>query len=330
MYTAAGLLMLLLVVVGVDDSFDVPVIDWIAGSAIAFGLIFIIAAAKLPVAGLPAGLLVAAALVSAAVVASGEADTPFALLYIWIAIEGWYFLGPRAAAGVTGVSLLSSAAAMAAVAEPYDNGVTWWLMVAGTTVTVAALAGVLRLRADRLVAALADVASHDALTGVLNRVGFQGHLDTEMARARRYTLPLAVVLADLDHFKAVNDTFGHRSGDGALAAFADLCRTHTRPDDRIARVGGEEFVLLLPYTDTAGALAIAERLRHAMHVHLASPDGKPITASFGVAAHPHDGSDVEMLLGNADRALYAAKSLGRDRTVAFGPSVDRPPLTSAL
>jgi diguanylate cyclase (GGDEF)-like protein len=316
--------------VGVDDSFDVAVIGWLGRSAIAFGLVFIIAAAKVPVSGLPAGLLVATAIVSAAVVASGEADTPFILLYIWIAIEGWYFLRPRGAGAVTAVSVLASAAAMAVVARPEDNAMTWWLMVAGTTVTVAALAAVLRLRADRLVATLADAASHDALTGVLNRTGFQRHADAEMTRACRYDLPLAIVIADLDHFKAVNDTFGHGSGDGALAAFADLCRAQMRPHDRIARVGGEEFVLLLPHTDRSGAVAAAERLRHAMHTHLASPDGKPITASFGVAAHPHDGSDVEMLLGNADRALYAAKSLGRDRTVAFGPSVDRPPLTSAL
>ncbi|MEA2229144.1 MAG: diguanylate cyclase [Solirubrobacteraceae bacterium] len=329
MYTAAGLLMLSLLVVGVDDSFDVPVIDWLAGSAIGLGLIFIVAAAKLPVSGMPAGLLLATAIISAAVVASGEADTPFALLYIWIAIEGWYFLGPRGAGVVTAVNVLASAAAMAIVARPEDNAITWWLMVAGTTVTVAVLAAVLRLRADGLVATLAEAASRDALTGVLNRAGFQGHADREMARACRHDLPLAIVLADLDHFKAVNDTFGHRGGDGALAAFADLCRAHTRPDDRIARVGGEEFVLLLPHTDRAGAVAIAERLRHAMHAHLTSPDGTPITASFGVAAHPDDGSNVEMLLGEADRALYAAKSLGRDRTIATGAG-DRSPLASAL
>jgi diguanylate cyclase (GGDEF)-like protein len=278
---------------------------------------------------MPAGLLLITAITSGAVVASGEADTPFALLYIWIGIEGWYFLPPRGAGVITAVSVLASAGAMAVVATPYDNATTWWLMVAGTTVTVAALAAVLRLRADRLVGTLADAASRDALTGVLNRAGFQGHADAEMARARRYELPLAVVLVDLDHFKAVNDTFGHRGGDRALAAFADLCGAHTRPDDRIARVGGEEFVLLLPYTDKAGAVAIAERLRQAMHAHLATPDGKPITASFGVAAHPHDGSDVEMLLANADRALYAAKSLGRDRTIASGTAVDRSPVPSA-
>jgi diguanylate cyclase (GGDEF)-like protein len=320
MYTAGGLLVLAILWVGVDDSFDVPLVAGVAGAAVAIGSSLFIASALLPASGMLAGLLLAAAMVSTAVVASGEADTPLAVLYIWIVVMGWYFLRPRGAGVLTAANLLASAAAMMVVAHPEDNAVTWWLMVAGTMVTVGTLTAVLRLRGDRLVATLADAATHDALTGALNRAGFQEHSESEMARACRHDVPLALVLADLDDFKGLNDSFGHRTGDGVLAAFAELCQAHIRPDDRVARVGGEEFVLLLSHTDEAGAVATAERIRRAMHAHLASPDGTPVTASFGVAAHPDAGSDVETLLGNADRALYTAKSLGRDRTIASGAS----------
>jgi diguanylate cyclase (GGDEF)-like protein len=322
MFTAGGMLVLLILFLGVDDSFDVPMIAGLAGTAEAVGLVCMIAAAKLPASGLLVGLLLAVVIVSAAVVASGEADTPLAMLYIWIAVEGWYFLSPRGAASLTVITVLASAAAMTVVANDEDNAATWWVMVVGTTLAVAALAAVLRLRGDRLVATLADAASHDPLTGLLNRRGFQQQTGTEMARARRYNVPLAVVVADFDHFKALNDTFGHGSGDDALAAFAELCRANTRPHELIARVGGEEFALLLPNTGEAGAMVTAERIRQAMRAHLASPAGNPVTASFGVAAYPEHGTDIETLLGNADRALYAAKSRGRDRIVTFDASFD--------
>jgi diguanylate cyclase (GGDEF)-like protein len=320
LFTAAGLLALAVLFLGVDESFDVPVLAGLAGGAEAVGITFMIAAAKLPASGLLGGLLLAVVMVSATVVASGEADTPFALLYIWVAVEAWYFLRPRAAAALTAITLLASAVAMAVVANEQDNAATWWVMVVGTALAVAGLAAVLRLRGDRLVATLADAASLDPLTGLLNRRGFDQRAGREMARARRYNVPLAIVVADLDHFKALNDTFGHGTGDEALAAFGELCRANTRPDELVARVGGEEFALLLPNTDATGAVTTAERLRRAMHAHLTTPAGDAVTASFGVSAHPQHGTDVETLLGAADRALYVAKRRGRDRTVAFDAS----------
>jgi diguanylate cyclase (GGDEF)-like protein len=325
MFTAAGLLVLLMLFLGVDDSFEVPLIAGMAGSAVAVGLLFITAAARLPVWGLVAALLLALAMSSAAVVASGEADTPFALLYIWVEVEGWYVLRARDARALTAMTILASGATMAVVATEYDNAMTWWVMLVGTTLTVATLAAVLRSRADRLVATLAEAASSDPLTGLLNRRGFREHAGKEMARARRYDVPLAIVVADLDHFKALNDTFGHRSGDDALSAFAALCRANTRPFDLIARMGGEEFAFLLPNTAEAEAAITADRVRRAMHAQLASPDGNPVTASFGVAAHPDHGADLETLLANADRALYVAKSRGRDRTIAFDAAFDAVP-----
>jgi diguanylate cyclase (GGDEF)-like protein len=320
MFTAAGLLVLLMLSLGVDDSFEVPLIAGMAGSAVAVGLLFITAAARLPVWGLVAALLLALAMSSAAVVASGEADTPFALLYIWVEVEGWYVLRARDARALTAMTILASGATMAVVATEYDNAMTWWVMLVGTT-----LAAVLGPGPHRHVPTLAEAASSDPLTGLLNRRGFREHAGKEMARARRYDVPLSIVVADLDHFKALNDTFGHRSGDDALSAFAALCRANTRPFDLIARMGGEEFAFLLPNTAEAEAAITADRVRRAMHAQLASPDGNPVTASFGVAAHPDHGADLETLLANADRALYVAKSRGRDRTIAFDAAFDAVP-----
>jgi diguanylate cyclase (GGDEF)-like protein len=319
MYTAAGLLTLFMLFLGVDESFNTPLIAAMGASAVVIGLTGSIAAARLPAAVMGPGLVLAVGFTSGAVVASGEADTPFALLYIWIAVESWYILTPREAGALTVIAVVASAATMAWVAQEHDNAATWWVMITGTTVTVAALTGVLRMRGEHLVARLADAASRDPLTGLLNRRGFQEAAAREIARARRHDIPLAVVTADLDHFKDLNDSFGHGSGDEALVAFAALCATTSRSQDLIARVGGEEFAFLLPHTDRKGALCIAERIRERMRTEVVSPDGSPLTASFGVAEFPNHGGDVDTLLAAADRALYVAKSGGRDRTVAAVP-----------
>jgi diguanylate cyclase (GGDEF)-like protein len=317
MFMTAGLLVLFMLLLGVDHSFDVPVITALGSGAVALGLIVITAARRLPASGMLPVLLLAVALVSASVVASGEADTPFAMLYVWIGVEGWYLLRPRGASALTAMTVLASAATMTFVANEHDNNATWWVMVAGTTVAVAALAAVLRLRAERLVVVLSEAATHDPLTGVLNRRGFEERAATEIGRARRSQASVAFVAADLDHFKALNDRFGHPCGDEALAGFAELCRANSRSHDLVARVGGEEFALLLPETGEARAVAIAERIRQAMHRQLSSPDGVPVTASFGVATYPSQGTEIETLRRNADRALYDAKLRGRDRTVAY-------------
>jgi diguanylate cyclase (GGDEF)-like protein len=318
MFVSAGALVLVTLLLGVDESFNVPLIAALGAAGVVIGLIVVLAAPRLPAAVMGPGLLLAVGFTSTSVVASGEADTPFALMYIWIAVDSWYVLRPREAGALTAIAVIASGAAMASVAQEHDNALTWWVMVTGTTLTVAVVAAVLRLRADRLVAYLASAASRDPLTGLLNRRGFQESADREMASARRYDVALAVVTADLDHFKGVNDSFGHHSGDEALVKFAALCGASARSQDLIARVGGEEFAFLFPHTDGPGAVCMAERIRQGMRTDVLSPDGTPLTASFGVAEFPDDGDDVDTLLAAADRALYAAKSGGRDRTVAVG------------
>ena len=162
---------------------------------------------------------------------------------------------------------------------------------------------------------LRELAMTDALTGAANRRAFMAAADREYARARRYRLPLAVVAIDIDHFKRINDTFGHAAGDVALQAVAAACNEQIRASDYFGRLGGEEFAILLPETDCEPALALAERLRvsiAAMHV-TADDAVMTMTSSFGVATLGPADADASNLLQRADEALYAAKRGGRNR-----------------
>jgi diguanylate cyclase (GGDEF)-like protein len=158
----------------------------------------------------------------------------------------------------------------------------------------------------------------DDLTGLVNRRRFIEALDAEVARARSFGSPLTIVLADLDNFKQVNDEFGHHGGDVVLRAFADLIRSHVRDVDVSGRIGGEEFAILLPETDGAGASRVAERMRRSLNdVPIPVSDGASIhvAASFGVAALA-PGQSGDDLLRAADAALYRAKDEGKNRVVA--------------
>ena len=156
-------------------------------------------------------------------------------------------------------------------------------------------------------------AATDPLTGLPNKRGLDDTLKRLMAQANRALTPLSAIAVDLDHFKDVNDTWGHERGDEVLAAFAVMLRSHLRGSDVAARSGGEEFIVLLPATDRAGALRVAEHLRLATRSITVPELPKTLTASFGVATFPDDVMDAEGLLRLADRALYAAKQRGRDR-----------------
>ncbi len=173
-------------------------------------------------------------------------------------------------------------------------------------------------------------ATTDPLTGIANRRRVDEELLRQVARARRYRQPFAAVLADLDHFKAVNDTYGHDVGDEVLVTAVARLRSAIRGTDLLGRWGGEEFVILAPQTSHADACALAERCRVAITDHGHEDPGKRITASFGVATLDVDEDDARSLTRRADLAMYAAKSEGRDRVVGIaGPSetgeVDRLP-----
>ncbi|SAL44686.1 diguanylate cyclase [Caballeronia choica] len=162
---------------------------------------------------------------------------------------------------------------------------------------------------------LSAEARHDALTGALSRRYFLDTLRHEVELARAAGTPLSVAIADLDHFKQINDRFGHASGDRALEHFVEVCRAQLRPSDAIGRLGGEEFGLLLPQTALADAQAVLERLRKRFHhehcAHL--PEDAVLSVSIGITELA-EGDATEWILSRADLALYEAKSRGRDRS----------------
>jgi diguanylate cyclase (GGDEF)-like protein len=166
----------------------------------------------------------------------------------------------------------------------------------------------------------------DGLTGLANRRQCEETLASELARLERFGGPLAVVVADLDWFKDVNDRYGHPSGDAVLREFADLLRETVRDVDLAGRWGGEEFMLILPGTDLAGGAQVAERIRVALAGRIVlSADGSPIpvTASFGVAATPPASTAAE-LFSSADAALYEAKRNGKNRVETAPEAVAHP------
>jgi diguanylate cyclase (GGDEF)-like protein len=180
------------------------------------------------------------------------------------------------------------------------------------------LAGHARIALDnaRLHSVVRRQAVTDELTDLANRRRFMEALRQEVARSARLETPLALVLFDLDHFKQINDRCGHQAGDGVLRAAADVIRDRVRETDLAARIGGEEFAVILPGTDLSGAVALAEHLRHDLSAGVVVPSMEmTLTASFGVAEH-HRGEPAEALIGVADRALYRAKAEGRDRVHA--------------
>jgi diguanylate cyclase (GGDEF)-like protein len=153
----------------------------------------------------------------------------------------------------------------------------------------------------------------DGLTGLPNRRSIDDTLKRMAAHAGRTSSPLSVVLFDLDHFKQINDVYGHEKGDEVLAAIGAVATATLRASDFAGRFGGEEFALLLPDTDRDGAVEVAEKLRKAVAEVAVAGVSRQVTTSLGVASIPRDASEPTLLLRAADRALYLAKAQGRNR-----------------
>jgi diguanylate cyclase (GGDEF)-like protein len=178
------------------------------------------------------------------------------------------------------------------------------------------------IRAKAVRDAFAREATTDGLTAILNRRGLELRAEEAFDLARRYERPLACLMVDIDHFKRVNDTHGHRGGDAVLRQVAERIRSATRISDIVGRYGGEEFVLLLPETDEENAVLAAEKVRRQIAdepLLVASQTGAPATVelrvSVGVACFDVCTIDAAELISSADAALYQAKRLGRDRVV---------------
>jgi diguanylate cyclase (GGDEF)-like protein len=225
---------------------------------------------------------------------------------------GWALALPfAAAAGFMGMRYLVALrhpGQLAQLPEP-----TLWAFV---TLTLLLNVSLVACVLTRLLAVLRQRAEHDGLTGLMNRRAFETRLRYEQLRAQRQPPGFALIMIDLDHFKRINDEQGHAAGDEALAQTAARLRGQLREIDALARLGGEEFAVLLPATPLAGALQVAERLRATLAEEPMRLQGQPraVTASFGVA-HSERG-EPDSLLQRADAALYRVKGSGRNAVAA--------------
>ena len=186
----------------------------------------------------------------------------------------------------------------------------------------------------RFEAHLAHLAEHDPLTGLLNRRGFETELDRQAAGVTRYGPSGALVMLDLDHFKEVNDTLGHLTGDELIVSIAGVLNRTARGTDIVARLGGDEFAIILPHAVRAEAQAVAEKIVRAVRNQVTVLSGdhrRVVTASVGVAMFDDPGLGGEGVLLNADLALYAAKNAGRNRFSFYdGASTSRAPTKARL
>jgi diguanylate cyclase (GGDEF)-like protein len=161
------------------------------------------------------------------------------------------------------------------------------------------------------------LSANDGLTGLLNRRAFEDRWNGEVARVRRHGRPISIAAIDIDYFKQFNDTYGHAAGDTALRSVARVIQNRVRGGDFVARLGGEEFVVALPETNSAAALSVAEGLRRAVAENPIAIPGRAtsasVTISIGVASWPEHGEEVTRLLERADDYLYEAKLAGRDQ-----------------
>ena len=221
-------------------------------------------------------------------------------------------LGLLALRAIVAHQLLSSSWTSA---EVMKDPLLYVYLAASTSVVFAATAMILGRTVDRL----DELATSDALTGLHNRRHFDSHLKEELLRARRYGTALSLLLVDLDGLKPLNDRYGHEAGDEALKMIARVLKATCRATDIVARVGGDEFTVLAPFTSAAVAVELAERVRAKISA-TALPWGH-VTASIGIADLVQTGvSHPEALLAAADRALYEAKAAGRDRSSLAPPS----------
>ena len=162
---------------------------------------------------------------------------------------------------------------------------------------------------------LQQIARQDSLTGALTRRGFFAEVEKEFRRAGRYDRPSTLVAIDVDHFRAINDRYGHSAGDAVLVSIANACMANMRRSDIFGRLGGEEFALLLPETDAEEARDAAERIRRMIESTIVQVGGTEVraTVSMGIAPHPAEGETAAVWLAEADIALYEAKQFGRNR-----------------
>jgi diguanylate cyclase (GGDEF)-like protein/putative nucleotidyltransferase with HDIG domain len=317
---AIALTSLVAVLVPGDAQLDEDVLLGTAAAAGLLGAFLLLVYDRLPSWAFHGVAVLGTAMSTTAAYGWGSESAYGPLPYIWVTLFVFYFFTRSTA--LVHLALMAAGYALALVEEsPSENPLDGWIATVATLLVTGYLISVVRDQLKHLIAGLSDAAHRDPLTNLLNRRGFQEVFDVELERARRADQPLSLIVGDLDRFKRVNDAHGHAAGDAVLKRVADAIRGAKRGFDRAARVGGEEFAVLAPDADEHGAYMLAERIRAAIHEAFADQADGPLTISFGISAHPLHGQSADGLLRTADQALYAAKRLGRNRTVISSAEV---------
>jgi diguanylate cyclase (GGDEF)-like protein len=274
------------------------------------------------------GIVLGTGMITFGVYVNGERDGGAAavneIYYVWpVVFTAYYFSRKLLAIEIALVAVLYALALV--VIDPGSIGLTRWLIVVTMLIGVGGLISQLQATVDQLFDRLSDTARRDPLTGLLNRRGFEERLDAELAKARRGDRSVALILADLDHFKTVNDRLGHPAGDAALMRVAEILNGVGRRGDTVARMGGEEFIFIVPDADSDQAYELAERVRVEIEEEFAEQPVK-LTVSCGAVSFPADGLTADTLMAAADQALYGAKRGGRNRTGQALPVTGATPL----
>jgi diguanylate cyclase (GGDEF)-like protein len=306
---------------GLGFAVSVPWLGWLPVSLVVvqvavYGLLRpLIAASARPEYPIACAVVLAQVQIAVAVAMTGASQSPLLIVFLLgiVGLPARFGTTRVVAAGL----LLTEALIFGATAGVDPSGFA--AQPARVIATAAASFGLLAF-AHALMQAESQKRSEsviDALTGLPNRRGLTMHFEDLCAEAQRTATPLALLLYDLDRFKSINDLHGHQRGDAVLVEAAAAIRRSLRPTEQVYRVGGEEFLVLLPGCDLERAVPVAERVRAA--IESAQPGGLPVTASVGLSAAASEDIDFDELFRTADAALYEAKRAGRNQ-VARAPA----------
>jgi len=325
LFGGASVVTLLGLVLPHEAAVDVPgLVAVVAGSAL-LALVLVVAGGRLNQVGYSVVIALGTLLVSVAVVSNGERSGGPAgydeLYYLWVVFYAAYYLRRRSLA--LQVALIAVAYGITlALIDPGPIATSRWLTVIGLVTGGAVVVRLLTEHVEQLLADLDTAARTDRLTGLGNRRALEEDFRREAARAERTGEPIALVLIDLNRFKDINDLYGHAAGDRALVGVAERMRLVLRASDVAARIGGDEFLLLLPNADVASATAIALRLTTAA---ASREDGAtPVGLSFGVAACEDGVESLDDLMRRADQALYEKKR------ARYGGAASSTPLSAPM
>ena len=327
LYLIGAVVGLLIIVFAEGENRDTAALAAITVSALVLGAVCFVVYRHLPATFFQGMLVLGTLLITgAAAAAAPGSEAVYGFFYVWVVFAAFLFFPRRSATLQALFAALAYAVVLAAEDSPF--AATLVLSAVATLGATAAIIGILMNRLETVAVGLATDAHTDPVTAIGNRRDFDQRIALELDRAERHGRPLSLVICDLDRFKAVNDALGHEEGDVALRRAAAAIGAAVRTVDAVARLGGEEFGVILPETSLEPATRIAERIRASVSDEFRSYAFK-LTASCGVACTDDVDGGRDALFRAADGALYLAKREGRNRVIAHPVDEPRPEAAAA-